>query len=57
MKDIDDLVDQCKVHVVSDVERFQERIREQIGWTDTKLLRALLALIETQSWQARSDSQ
>lgn len=38
------------------MERFQEIIKERIGWTDTKLLRALLKLIETQSWQARNDS-
>ena len=56
IENFDALVDQCKVHVVADVKRLQERIKERLGWTDTNLLRALLVFVETQSWQEKDPS-
>lgn len=53
LDNLDAAVDQCKTHVVADVERLREKMKERLGWTDTELLRALLVLVETQSWQQK----
>ena len=52
----DAIVDQCKVHVLADMERLQEKIKERLSWTDTTLLRQLLVFLETQSWQKKDPS-
>ena len=49
----DATVDQCKVHMLADLERLERKIKERLEWTDTGLLRALLAFLETQSWQKK----
>ena len=53
VEDVNKLVDQCKNHVLADVDRLQKRLKERLAWTDTNLLRSLLVLMETQSWQSR----
>ena len=50
--DFDATVDKCKVHVLADLERLE---REE--WTDTDILRALLAFVETQNWQEKDSDE
>ena len=52
---IDKVVDQCKKHVLADIDRLQQRLKDRLSWTDTSLLRSLLVLMETQSWQPRDE--
>ena len=49
----DTTVDKCKAHVLADLERLEKEIKQRLEWTDTGLLRALLAFLETQNWQEK----
>ena len=49
----DSLVDECKIHVLADLERLERAIKHRLEWTDTGLLRASLSFLETQSWQEK----
>jgi len=49
--DFDATVDKCKVHVLADLERLEREIKQRLEWTDTDILRALLAFVETQNWR------
>ena len=50
---LDSLVDECKIHVLADLERLERAIKHRLEWTDTGLLRASLSFLETQSWQEK----
>ena len=50
------IVDQCKGHVLTDMERLHKKKKELPSWTDTSLLRKLLILDEMQSWQVKDPS-
>ena len=54
---VDTTVDQCKGHVLADLKRLEREIKHRLEWTDTDLLRALLAFLETQNWQERGTSE
>lgn len=49
----DATIDYYKVHVLADLKRLEREIKQRLEWTDTGLLRALLAFLETQNWQER----
>lgn len=53
----DAALDQCKAHVVKDLEQLCVKIKERLEWSDVQLLRALLAFIETQNWVERDDDE
>ena len=53
IENLDNTVDQCKVHVLADLQRLEEEIRQRLEWTDVNLLQALLVFLETQNWQRR----
>ena len=38
------------MHVLADLRRLEEKIKQRLEWSDTKLLRLILVFIETQSW-------
>ena len=46
----DSCLEECKVHVLADFHRLEEKIRQCLEWSDTKLLGSILVFIETQSW-------
>ena len=46
----DTVLEQCKVHVLADLQQFDEELKERLQWTDKKILRAILVFVETQSW-------
>ena len=48
IENLDNTVDQCKVHVLGDLQRLEEDIKQRFEWTDVNLLRALLVFLETQ---------
>jgi len=55
--DFDATVDKCKVHVLADLERLEREIKQRLEWTDTDILRALLAFVETQNWQEKDSDK
>lgn len=44
------------MYVLADIDRLQEKIKKRLSWSDTTLLRHLLVLAETQSWQEKGPS-
>ena len=44
----------CSREALADLERLTEKMREQLEWSDTNLLRALLVFLETQSWMKKN---
>ena len=39
---------------MGDLVRLNDKIRERLAWSDTKLLRSLLVFLETQTWMKRT---
>lgn len=55
LKNFSDAVQESlKQDALHDLTRLDEKMREQLKWSDIKLLRALLLFLETQSWAKRS---
>ena len=48
-------LDKCKPQVSADLHRIQEKLKARLEWNDLTLLRAILAFLDTQSWQKRND--
>ena len=46
----------CKAHVLKDLERLEQKPRERLEWSDTKLLRAIFVFIETRNWLRGDDN-
>ena len=42
---------QCAGQALSDIKRLQEKLRERLEWSDTDMLRAILAFLDTQNWR------
>ena len=38
IENLDNTVDQCKVHVLADLQRLEEEIKHRLEWTDVNLL-------------------
>ena len=47
-------LESCKKQVLPDLERLNRTMQRRLEWFDVKLLRALIAFLETQSWMKRS---
>ena len=50
LPNFDSCLEECKVHILADLGRLEEKIKQHLEWSDTKLLLAILVFIETQSW-------
>ena len=46
-------LESCKRQALADMERLNNTIKEQLEWSDVKLLRALIVFLDTQSWTRR----
>ena len=42
---------QCADAALADVKRLEEKLKERLEWSDTNMLRAILAFLDTQNWQ------
>ena len=49
----DECVQQCSIHVLADLHRVEENIKDRLEWSDLKLLRSILVFLETQHWIQR----
>jgi hypothetical protein len=49
LKDFNQCLEQCKTPVMADLSRLGEKIKEHLQWSDMKLLRSILVLIETKA--------
>ena len=55
LKDFKQSIQQkCAQDALNDLTALEEKMRERLAWSDTKLLRSLLVFLETQSWMKRS---
>ena len=46
-----DIVKFCAEQARKDSRRLEEKMKERLEWSDAKLLRAILVMLDTQSWQ------
>jgi len=46
----------CSRHVIEDLRCLDQKIKSRLDWSDTDLLRAIVAFIDTQSWVEREAS-
>lgn len=54
LKDFQQSIQQkCAQDALNDLTALEEKMRERLAWSDTKLLRSLLVFLETQSWMKR----
>ena len=51
LQNFDSTLEQCKKHVMDDICRLKQKINEHLEWSDIQLMRSILVLLETQSWQ------
>ncbi|KAL5506170.1 hypothetical protein EMCRGX_G007757 [Ephydatia muelleri] len=55
LKDFKQSIQQkCAQDALNDLTALEEKMRERLAWSDTKLLRSLFVFLETQSWMKRS---
>ena len=55
LKDFKQSIQQkCAQDALNDLTALEEKMREHLAWSDTKLLRSLPVFLETQSWMNRS---
>ena len=46
------MLSRCSSLVVSDLKKLDTKIRDRLAWSDTELLRSILAFLDTRSWAA-----
>lgn len=51
LQNFDRTLEQCKKHVMDDICKLEEKIKERLEWSDIQLMRSILVFLETQSWQ------
>ena len=51
LQNFDTTLEQCKKHVMADICRLEQKIKERLEWSDIQLMRSILVFLETQSWQ------
>ena len=49
-------LENCKKQVLGDLERLNKTIQQRLEWSDVRLLRALIAFLDTQSWIKRQST-
>ena len=42
----------CAAHAPADIKRLEEKMQVRLEWSDVKMLRAILVLLDMQSWQS-----
>ena len=53
VRNIDECVQQCTIHVLADLHRVEENMEDRLEWSDLKLLKSILVFLETQHWIQR----
>ena len=43
-------LESCKKQALGDLEQLNKTIQQRLEWSDVRLLRALIAFLDTQSW-------
>ena len=43
-------ISQCSTSTLSDLSKLDSKIKERLAWSDLKLLRSILAFLDTRSW-------
>ena len=51
LQNFESTLEQCKKHVLDDICRLKQKIKERLEWSDIQLMRSILVFLETQSWQ------
>ena len=51
LQNFDSTLEQCKKHVMDDICRLEQKIKERLEWSDIQLMRSILVFLETQNWQ------
>ena len=49
-------LEQCKAHVLADLQRLEGCIKLRLEWSDITHLRTILVFIDTQNWQQKSSN-
>jgi hypothetical protein len=49
-------LEQCKTHVLADLQMLEDCIKQRLEWSDITLLRSILVFIDTQNWQQKSSN-
>ncbi|KAL5491664.1 hypothetical protein EMCRGX_G016996, partial [Ephydatia muelleri] len=49
-------LEQCKTHVLADLQRLEDCIKQRLEWSDITVLRSILVFIDTQNWQQKSSN-
>ena len=47
----------CAAHALADIKWLEEKMRARLEWSDVKMLRAILVLLDTQSWQSSPEGE
>ena len=47
----------CKHQVLSDLTNLDDKMSSRLEWSDLKVLRSILLIIDTQNWQMHSESE
>ena len=55
VESLDNTTDYHKVHVLADLDRLKEEIKQRLEWTDVNLLQALLVFRDTQQRKDYND--
>lgn len=48
----DAMLQSCKDQALADLKRLDDTMRDRLAWTDVKLLRSILAFLDTQGWRS-----
>lgn len=46
------MLSRCSSLALSDLKKLDGKIRDRLAWSDTELLRSILAFLDTRSWTA-----
>jgi len=52
LQNFDSTLEQYKQHVMDNICRLEQKIKERLEWSDIQLIRSILVFLETQSWQS-----
>ncbi len=47
----------CAAQALADIKRLEDKMRARLEWSDVKMLRAILVLLDTQSWRPSPRSE
>ena len=51
LQNFDLTMEQCNKHVMDDICRLEQKVKEHLEWSDIQFMRSMLVFMETQSWQ------